>query len=516
MRNVFITTIVITSVITACSDTPPREKQVTGFEALSGPYLGQEPPGAEPQIFMPGLVSTHDLEGCVAFLDEGKVFVFFRGQEGLQYTFEKDGRWTAPQEAPFQNRGFTDFTAGPDGRTVYFQSRRPTTPEDKKDDSNTWAVRWTGSGWTDPYPLPSPANTDESNESYPSMAPDGSLYLFTASRKDSRFGDVYRSRFIDGEYLEIERFGEPINTDYHEVDPVVAPDGSYLLFGSGRPGGYDAGDLYVSFRRGDGTWTHPHNSGKTVNPLIMPIRMSVTPDGKYFFFLSDHPTDVDKGVKIRSAFAEKYSDTDVYWIETGFIEDLRTAVINKRCAAQAIRSSYRDNGLHSAIDKLDELYPNREDEFYFEVSELLVLCGSMIDAGKGDDAEQFYEALLETLPETFRIKQGYAVAKILNGSTAKGLSLLSELWAEYPSAKSESSMDMLKYHLSAYSKTDDELLLLEFFTNEFPDSYKAFYNLAQAHSLFGDQEQAIQSCRRSLELKPDFADAVQLLDSLKQ
>ena len=77
-------------------------------------------------------------------------------------------------------------------------------------------------------------------------------------------------------------------------------------------------------------------------------------------------------------------------------------------------------------------------------------------------------------------------------------------------------MGMLPWQLSAYAKTDDELLLLQFYTRQFPDSYKAFYGLAQAHSRLGDREQAIQSCRRSLELKPDFADAVELLDTLKQ
>jgi tetratricopeptide (TPR) repeat protein len=244
--------------------------------------------------------------------------------------------------------------------------------------------------------------------------------------------------------------------------------------------------------------------------------MSLTPDGKYLFFLSERPTYAAKGTKFKSTWADKYSDTDLYWVETGFIEDLRTDLVDKKCAAETIRNEYRENGLQAAIGKLKELYPKHQDAYYFELSELVMLCGSMIDAGKGGDGGEFYEALLETLPDTFRIKQGYALANILNGSTAKGLDLWGEAWEEYPSAKSEDSMGMLPWQLSAYSKTDDELLLLQFYARQFPDSYKAFYSLAQAYSRLGDREQAIQSCRRSLELKPDFADAVQLLDSLKQ
>jgi hypothetical protein len=28
------------------------------FPLIKGPYLGQEPPGLEPQLFLPGLIST--------------------------------------------------------------------------------------------------------------------------------------------------------------------------------------------------------------------------------------------------------------------------------------------------------------------------------------------------------------------------------------------------------------------------------------------------------------------------
>jgi hypothetical protein len=498
----------------SCNGTPSEIRQSTGFEALSGPYFGQESPGAVPRLFMPGLVSTHDLEGCVGFLDGGKVLVFYKALEGLQYTYEKNGRWTPPERAPFQNQGITDFTAGPDGKTLYFQSDRPVRPDDETDDTNTWAVEWTGSSWTDPHLLPPPANTD-SNESFPSLTDDGSLYIFTGRREGSRLGDIYRSLFIENAYLEIERLGFPINTDYHEVDPFVAPDGSYLLFGSGRPGGYGTTDLYVSFLRDDGSWTHPHNAGNVINPFITPVRMSVTPDGKYFFFLSDYPTELDKGEKVKSDRAERYGDTDVYWVETGFIETIKQNILHKQCAAEAVRNAYRSDGVQSAIDTLADLYQDRQDTHYFELSELLMLCGEMMAAGNARDAQQFYKALLETLPDTYRIRLSYAVANILNGNTATGLDLLRAHWRQFPSAKSEGSMGILSHYLSSYSKTEDELLLLKFCTTEFPDSYDAFFNLAQAHVRLGNRVEALQACRKSLELKPDFTDAAELLEELE-
>jgi hypothetical protein len=46
------------------------------FPVLRGPYLGQTPPGATPEAFAPGVVSTEDSEGCYGFMDGGRLFVF--------------------------------------------------------------------------------------------------------------------------------------------------------------------------------------------------------------------------------------------------------------------------------------------------------------------------------------------------------------------------------------------------------------------------------------------------------
>ena len=131
-----------------------------GFPELSGPYLGQKPPGKEPQLFMPGFVSTTDLNICIAFLNSGKVCVFSNDVNRIYFTYEKDGHWTQPEPAPWPDeRGKTQYTAGPDGRTLFFQSFRPMRMDDSGRDINIWKVEWTGSGWTEPQPLPSPANT---------------------------------------------------------------------------------------------------------------------------------------------------------------------------------------------------------------------------------------------------------------------------------------------------------------------------------------------------------------------
>jgi hypothetical protein len=484
--------------------------------ALSGPYLGQSPPGSEPQLFMPGLISTNYIDHCIGFLREGRVCVFSIWEKGTYYMYEKDGRWTQPKMAPWQNeQGTTDFTAAPDGNTIYFQSRRLTSPHDNKQETNIWKVEWTGDGWTEPILLPPPANTEEFSEAYPSAAPDGSVYYFTGSRPDSGIGDIYRSRFVDGRYLEAEHLPTPINTYYYEVDPFVSPDGSYLLFGSDRPGGYGLMDLYISFRREDGSWTNPFNTGPELNPFCMPTRMSITPDGKYFFFPSRQHTDVPKGEDFTSANIEKWGDYDIYWVGTSFINDLRNQYMEKKSAAEMIESEYQEQGILSAAAMLSELYNTKLDSFYFELSEFMIFCCDLVRAGHSEDSEKLYMALLKLIPEEFRIMQGYAITCILNGQVPKGLDLIKEMWAQFPSKKSE-DMFIITFQLRRESREEDELAVLRFITHEFPDSGLAHFWLADAHEHYGNIEEAVKSCTKAMELKPGFEDALEMQKRLKE
>ena len=59
MRIVRLLACVLCVIHIACSPTCCDDVEtVSAFAELRGPYLGQEPPGLEPQIFAPGIVST--------------------------------------------------------------------------------------------------------------------------------------------------------------------------------------------------------------------------------------------------------------------------------------------------------------------------------------------------------------------------------------------------------------------------------------------------------------------------
>jgi tetratricopeptide (TPR) repeat protein len=486
---------------------------------FSGPYLGQESPGKTPQLFMPGLVSTPYYERSTGFLDRGRVCVFQHVENKKTRTYymsEKEGRWTEPLRAPFENeRGGTDFTVAPDHKTLVFQSGRPAFAGDTIRDSNAWTVEWTGSGWTVPRLLPHPANTDEYGEGYPSLAPDGSLYFFTWSKEECLLGDVFRSLFINGKYLDHERFGYPINTAYHENDPCIAPDNSYILVESGRPGGCTYFDTYISFRKENGGWTSLHNLGKAVNANC-PGLISVTPDGRYFFFTALGEPGISKGEEVGSEIVERWGDYDTFWVETSLFDDIREEVFHKRSAAEVVALEYQENGLDAATGSLKRLYRNSRETFFFELSELMMLCGKMVEAENIRDADAFYQVLLETFPDEFRIKLGYAQANILNGRAEKGLGLLSALKSGIRPLLFRASLSHYVWELGMRMRPGDAEMVLRFFIKEFPDDHNAHFDLAEVLDGRGERDEAVKYCRKALELKPDFGPASELLQELEK
>ncbi len=120
---------------------------------------------------------------------------------------------------------------------------------------------------------------------------------------------IYRAEFINGEYAKPEPLPSSINkADFLNWTPFIAPDESYLLFSSNRKApDNDAGDLYISFRLANGTWTNPVNLGKPVNSPEQERFPMLSQDGKYLFFT--RPT------------AEFHQD--VFWVNAKRIEELR-------------------------------------------------------------------------------------------------------------------------------------------------------------------------------------------------
>jgi len=81
--------------------------------------------------------------------------------------------------------------------------------------------------------------------------------------------------------------GFPTQAQLHLRDFFVAPDESYIVIYSTLPDNLGNGDLYISFRQPDGTWTEPRNLGPDVNTKGYDFAPSLSPDGQYLFFTRD-------------------------------------------------------------------------------------------------------------------------------------------------------------------------------------------------------------------------------------
>lgn len=269
-------------------------------------YLGQKPPGEKPERFAPGILSANPFLGRLAFSPDGKECFFTISDATfstarLFMTRYANGAWTPQVEAPFTagfDRSAEPFFT-PDGNRLYFTART------KGSRTDIWMVDRSPQGWSAPTRLPAPINSD-ANEWCFSRVPDGTMY-FASERTGTSF-QLYRARQKADQSFQVELIPAPVlSVGTYEADPCVAPDGRFLVFGSARAGTFGAMDLHVSFPDGKGEWTKPVNLGADFNTAANEFGPTLSPDGKYLFFVRH---DGQKG--------------EIYWVSTGAIEKLRS------------------------------------------------------------------------------------------------------------------------------------------------------------------------------------------------
>jgi hypothetical protein len=263
-----------------------------GFPALNGPYLGQKRPGPTPEIFAPGIVSLGFHEHNIAISPDGKEIFFVAASSDfsrylIMTTRLETGGWTMPEVAPFSggcNDGAPAFS--PDGKRLYFSSRRPHPSEGASaDDFDIWFVERKDDSWTSPTNLGGPVNSGQ-NEVNPSVASDGTIYFQRIAKLGTLDWDLYRAPLRNGMYDPPEKLPAPVNTEANEAGPFIAPDGSCLLFQSNRPGSYGVMDIYITYRTKSNDWSDPVNLGEKVNSPYSDWGPVVSPDGQYLFFSS--------------------------------------------------------------------------------------------------------------------------------------------------------------------------------------------------------------------------------------
>lgn len=249
------------------------------------------------EVFAPGVISGGAHDSAPAFSPSGKVVYFGRSSPAqsviLVSRLGSDGKWSQPDIAPFSGRWHDMEPAmSPDGHYLVFVSNRPDqgdAPEvegyfngSKQMGGRLWRVDREGDGWSAPRLLPAQVNVSTTVFA-PSVARDGSLYFMTPDAKSGKFR-LFRAQAIANGYAAAVAlpFSDGSQTD---VDPAVAPDESFLVFGSGRIPGRSI-DLFVVFRDGNG-WGAPIPLGDDVNSPGSDAEPRLAPDGQHLYFSSE-------------------------------------------------------------------------------------------------------------------------------------------------------------------------------------------------------------------------------------
>jgi len=269
--------------------------QISNFSELKGPYLGQKPPGTNPEIFAPGIISLPDIfEHSAAIFSPDKSEVYWSGKpNGARYYkiyFMKmiNGRWTKRQAASFNSNYNNHLPVfSPDGNKLFFNT-----------ESDICFVERQGDDWSGVTKISSVINSAVSDYLHTLME-DGSAYIrrYHPNEQLGKRSIIYISRKINGNYTEPEKLDENINSnDAEELAVFVAPDESYMIIEATKD--MRTGSLFISYKMKDGSW-----SERIKLPFALGRFPSVSPDGKYLFYMT--------------------RDEGIYWVNTSFIEELK-------------------------------------------------------------------------------------------------------------------------------------------------------------------------------------------------
>lgn len=284
------------------------------------PYLGQPVPGLTPERFAPGIVSTDAIELNGVFSPDGREFYFTRIVEGLDTMHQMvfvDGKWGEARQlmlSPDHKRvESADMVLSSDGQALYFLAKDDRAGTGPTANYDLWLSRRVSGAWGAAELVGPPIST-AANELYPVLGADGSLYF--SSDRGGRY-EIYRAqRRSDGRFDDPVTFGPEPGAN-GAGDMALAPDESYLIMTPRRPGGPGRGDVHVSFRRADGSWTALIRLDDTINTPDHEWCPMITPDGQYLFFSR-------LGGTAGPPWAAG-TIADVYWVDVRVLDRYRPA-----------------------------------------------------------------------------------------------------------------------------------------------------------------------------------------------
>ncbi|AXT20027.1 hypothetical protein D7030_02590 [Flavobacteriaceae bacterium AU392] len=303
----YILFIVFTVFLNACT-TKKQKKNNNKSSAIQNLYFGQKPPRLIPEIFAPGTISLNGrYEHGISFSPNLDEVYFSANKDGgltdIYFSKLEGEKWTPVKKAKF-TKGEKDEEMHPfvslDGKKIYFVGLNA-----DNTDVKIWHVDRLENSWSNARRLDSPINDDK--VFYPNQAKNGDFFYTNISdRRNIKIQNAFNKngRFPETQEVNIE-FG---------VHAFIAPSQDYLVVNARNKEDEARNDneIYVCFKKKNGTWSKPINLGESVNSTFGETCPSITPDGKYLFF---------------GRYNEEGGLSNFYWVSTEVIHKVKPSDI---------------------------------------------------------------------------------------------------------------------------------------------------------------------------------------------
>ncbi len=306
MRKTYSILLLVGALFLNACNSKKQDSEDNDSSIVQNLYFGQKPPGLTPEIFAPGIISLNGrYEHGISFSPDLEELYFGANYEdqdpSIYFSKLEDKKWTSPKKVNFtkgKKVGEMHPFVSPNGTMIHFAAHDSFTSPHHESSVKTWYVKRSENSWSDARELDSPINNDL--VFYSNEAKNGDIFYTNLSKRK-----MYYAPKINDKFPKVHEVG--IEFGFHGF---ISPSQDYLVVnGQNREDDQRKdSEIYVYFKKKDGTWSKPMNLGNAVNSDFDETCPSITPDGNYLFF---------------GRYNEESGLSNFYWVDTEVIENLR-------------------------------------------------------------------------------------------------------------------------------------------------------------------------------------------------
>lgn len=217
------------------------------------------------------------------------------GEGDIWYSTEQNGSTWSPRKnigAPLNNEA-SNFviSVSPDNNSLFLSRTYKKKGNQVLDNGKGFSIsKRTNSGWSVPVDVIVSDFKNKNKYGEFCLSADQKTLLHAIEMSDSKGDqDLYVSfRKSDGTWSSPKNLGDKINTPKAENSPFLASDGVTLYFSTnGRPG-YGQNDIFMSRRLDDSwtNWSEPENLGPSINTPEMDAYFTIPASGEFAYLVS--------------------------------------------------------------------------------------------------------------------------------------------------------------------------------------------------------------------------------------